>query len=71
MGGTSSRRQGGRTDIAIEDAPKSHHALMNKVPLAERAGYPLVKTKVDPSQWRTLEGKDGRRHPLESWSHDL
>ena len=54
------QRQGGRTDIAIEDAPKSHEALMKQVPLEQRAGYPLVKPKVDPRDWRTLEGKAGR-----------
>jgi len=26
-------------------------------PIKDRAGYPLVPTKVDPAKWRTIEGK--------------
>eukprot|EP00435_Cladocopium_sp_Y103_P034003 s138_g8.t1 len=55
------KKKGGRTDIEIQDAPKSHHSLMTEVPLKERAGYPLVRDKgsVDPATWRSNDGKDG------------
>mmetsp|Transcript_87266 Transcript_87266/g.138450 ORF Transcript_87266/g.138450 Transcript_87266/m.138450 type:complete len:620 (+) Transcript_87266:81-1940(+) len=54
------KKKGGRTDIEIQDAPKSHHSLMTEVPLHERAGYPLVRDKgsVDPATWRSLDGKE-------------
>eukprot|EP00440_Ansanella_granifera_P005659 gb/GFBE01006144.1/.p1 GENE.gb/GFBE01006144.1/~~gb/GFBE01006144.1/.p1 ORF type:complete len:604 (+),score=156.38 gb/GFBE01006144.1/:1-1812(+) len=54
------KKKGGRDDIAYEDAPDTHLAVMDEVPITERAGYPLVRAKgsVDPAKWRTNGGKE-------------
>mmetsp|Transcript_54627 Transcript_54627/g.152473 ORF Transcript_54627/g.152473 Transcript_54627/m.152473 type:complete len:566 (+) Transcript_54627:43-1740(+) len=41
----------------IEAASKSVTEAATEVPIKERAGYPLVPTKVKPENWRTVEGK--------------
>eukprot|EP00434_Breviolum_minutum_P008986 symbB.v1.2.007916.t2/scaffold494.1/size196131/10 len=53
-------KQGGRTDIAFEDAPQAHHSIMSKARLEDRAGYPLKRAKnsVDPAKWKSLDGKE-------------
>jgi len=50
----------GRKDIEFSDAPESHTKLLRKVPITERAGYPVKRAKgsVDPAKWRTNEGKE-------------
>jgi len=41
----------------VSAAGKTVSQAAEEVPLHQRAGYPLVPTKVDPANWRTIEGK--------------
>jgi len=49
------KQQGGRTDIAFLEAGRLAKKAMDSVPLKDRAGYPVTRSKgsVDPKKWMT------------------
>jgi len=53
------KAKSGRKDISFDEAPKYAVTTIHKVPIEQRAGYPLMLTKggVDPKRWRTKDDK--------------
>jgi len=52
------KQQGGRTDIACSEAGHLAKKAMNSVPILDRAGYPVARSKgsLDPKNWITEKG---------------
>jgi len=46
-----------RRGVKVSAAGRPVTKAAKHVPIKQRAGHPLVPTKVKPSQWRTVEGK--------------